>query len=127
MPWQDTCLYHARRGLTPATGRAVRRPGPALLMSAVVALLATQLVQSPAAAHDWYPRHCCSGTDCAPVLRSVSAPGGKWVTSIHGTVFVPGTFERSPSPDEQSHVCMAPDPRNPGKMSLLCYFEPGTS
>ena len=79
-----------------------------------------------ATAHSWYPLRCCSDTDCAPVVRTEPAPGGKWVTSQHGTVFVPSTFAAEVSQDNDAHVCMRPDTRTPGKMMMLCYFEPGS-
>ena len=84
----------------------------------------------PVRAHSWYPHQCCSGMDCAPVLSELPAPDGrdgKYVTSMHGTVFVPRSFSRQASRDHQAHVCMRPDIWRRGVMLLLCYFEPGTS
>jgi hypothetical protein len=78
-----------------------------------------------ARSHEWYPRACCSGRDCAPVVRTLPAIGGKWVTSAHGTVFVPRGFVPQPFRDADAHVCMRPDDHSPGKMLLLCFFEPG--
>ena len=79
----------------------------------------------PATAHSWYPIRCCSGEDCAPVIRKVPAEGGKWVTSSRGTVFVPNSFRTDASRDNESHICMQTDPVVKGRMKLLCYFEPG--
>ncbi|MBS0242147.1 MAG: hypothetical protein JSS20_08205 [Proteobacteria bacterium] len=92
-----------------------------LLMTLLMAWTAS------AAAHSWYPHWCCSDNDCAPVLRTKPVEGGKWVTSRHGTVFVPRDYRIDRSQDNDAHVCMMPDPVIPGKMKLLCYFEPGTS
>ena len=94
---------------------------PTILLACVVSASAS----GRADAHSWYPMRCCSDNDCAPVIRSVPAPGGKWVTSIHGTVFVPSSFSAEVSQDNDAHVCMAPDPTTAGKMNLLCFFEPG--
>jgi hypothetical protein len=48
--------------------------------------------------------------------------GGVWVTTRHGTVFVPDTFEWEASPDGQMHVCLRRDFDDPTKLAVLCAF-----
>jgi len=92
-----------------------------------IAIAAALVAASTAAhAHDWYPRECCSDKDCAPALSVQNAPGGWWVTTIHGAVFVPADFTRLESKDNRVHACMRP--RWPAgaepKMKLICVFFP---
>lgn len=102
-------------------------------------LLALLLVAAtPAAAHDWYPSECCSGTDCAPVEKveilsapmmafmfgpgaAPPAPGTMAVTTKHGTVVIPQNFPRRESKDGRMHACMRPEGNG---MKLLCIFMP---
>jgi hypothetical protein len=77
----------------------------------------------PAWAHDWYPRECCSGLDCAPVERAELMDNAAFhVTSAHGTTIVPATFPRRDSKDNRMHVCMRPGER--GRMKPICVFLP---
>jgi hypothetical protein len=96
---------------------------------------------SPAHAHDWYPRECCSGLDCAPVEKvemlpgpaianMLSAPaqasqlGAMLVTTRHGSVVVPADFPRRESKDNRMHACMRTDVTG---VRLLCLFLPPPS
>lgn len=107
-------------------------------------------------AHEWYPLECCHEHDCAPVekVERVEALKGRWMTTKHGRVFVPDSFEAHhkiqkqpdgrdlklytrPPPTEPNplHVCMRPYlpahdkpmPRDPNQpMTVLCVIqEPG--
>jgi hypothetical protein len=75
-----------------------------------------------AEAHDWYPRSCCSGSDCGPVISSARAERGLWATTRNGTVFVPDVFPWEPSPDGRMHVCVRRDFVDPSKFAVLCVF-----
>ncbi len=77
-----------------------------------------------AVAHDWYPRLCCHGNDCAPVERAEALPDGSWrMTSRVGTTDVPADFPRRASPDHQMHICMARFSHLDG-MRPVCLFVP---
>jgi hypothetical protein len=73
---------------------------------------------SKARSHDWYPWDCCHDLDCAPVDQAEYLGSAAKLTTKLGTVIVPGSFPRRPSPDGRQHVCIKPDgtPR--------CYFVP---
>src|SRR6266849_1927811 len=104
-----------RRGVAPvvrggertaASGNIYMREGRANAVTKT-ALIAATLVVSGAAAHDWYPRECCSNVDCALVQRVEPLPNGSLrLTSRVGTTDVPASFRRQPSPDDQMHICM---------------------
>jgi hypothetical protein len=101
----------------------------ALALFVVTAALLLTAFSAPA--HDWYPRECCSGQDCAPVDSAVMAWNATTerselvVTTKHGTVRVPPSFPRQPSPDGRMHACMVWD--DAGGMSLLCLWMPPSS
>jgi hypothetical protein len=68
----------------------------------MVGVIAMMLMMQAAAAHDWYPRECCSGIDCAPVERFEALPDGSLrLTSRVGTTIVPAAFPHQESPDHQ--------------------------
>jgi hypothetical protein len=102
--------------------------GQALL----VAVTILQFTTSVAIAHDWYPRECCGGADCAEVEHAtydrVPAVDNKLpilaVTTVHGTALVPENFPRRESLDGKMHACMRP---GPGDMRLICLFVPPPS
>lgn len=81
------------------------------------------VVATPAVAHEWYPRDCCSGFDCAPVERVELMDNAAFlVTSMHGTAVVPATFPKRDSQDNRMHVCMRPG--QAGRMKPICLFMP---
>lgn len=84
---------------------------------------------TPARAHSWYPKDCCSGDDCAVVLKIEQTREGRLVTTKHGTVLVPPTFTARPSEDNDFHACMAPSDGMYGDSgpALICWFEPSGS
>lgn len=94
--------------------------------AAMAALMAWGVPTDQARAHEWYPWDCCSGFDCAPVLRVEVQPDASLVvTSRHGTVAVPAGFQRRESQDARMHVCMRPGAD--GIMQPICLFlPPGT-
>ncbi len=83
---------------------------------------------SLAYAHSWYPKQCCSGEDCAPVIataQSLPASGGVphlIVTSKHGKAVVPASLPVRESHDGRMHVCMRYD--SFGAMEVICLFVP---
>jgi hypothetical protein len=84
------------------------------------------VMATPAAAHDWYPRECCSGFDCAPAERVQLMDNASFlVKSMHGTTVVPGTFPKRESKDNRMHVCMRPG--EAGRMKPICVFVPPAS
>jgi hypothetical protein len=86
-------------------------------------LVLSMVVATPAAAHEWYPRECCSGLDCAPVQRVELMDNAAFlVTSTHGTTVVPATFPKRESRDNRMHVCMRPG--EAGRMKPICVFLP---
>ena len=102
----------------------------ALTMSACISAAA------PVAAHDWYPRECCHGMDCAPVEHArvigpainlpgpaANAAGGTLeVTTRHGTAVVPPNMVRRESKDHRMHACLRRSWY--GKMTVICIFVP---
>jgi hypothetical protein len=76
-----------------------------------------------AKAHDWYPIACCHKMDCAPVDKMTVQPdGGIWVTTKHGTSFVPQDMTRRQSQDARPHACIRPG--EDGVMRTICFFVP---
>lgn len=78
--------------------------------------LAALLLTTPAWAHGWYPRECCSDRDCAPLNASHVKESGL------GYLLDTGEFiERKKakfSPDEDFHICRFPSG------GLICFFVP---
>ena len=115
--------------------RAIRAFLPAAF-AAAISFAAAILVGTGAYAHDWYPRECCAGQDCAPVESSVYVAGAAYgpmgepianplphlqVTSKLGTAVIPDYLPRRASPDGRMHVCM----RQIGAyMHVFCLFVP---
>ena len=69
-------------------------------------------------AHDWYPKHCCSGKDCEPLTaeRVLVTPGGYVIDGIHSVPHGKALW----SPDEHYHGCF-PDVN---KRILRCFWAP---
>jgi hypothetical protein len=87
-------------------------------------LLAGTVIASDAMCHEWYPRECCGDTDCAPVDRIESLPGGFLrLTTRVGTTDVPPGFPRQHSPDGQMHICMVRY-SHLDNMRPVCLFVP---
>ena len=92
----------------------------------MVGVMAMMLMIQAAAAHDWYPRECCSGIDCAPVERLEALPDSSLrLTSRIGTTIVPASFPRQESPDHQMHICMVRYSHF-DDMRPVCLFVPPT-
>ena len=82
------------------------------------AFLALMLMFSTASAHDWYPRECCSGQDCAPIATPEVAVGNGGYTIKATGEFVAHKDTRI-SQDDQYHIC-----RVGGVGRILCFFYP---
>jgi hypothetical protein len=82
----------------------------------------------PVRAHDWYPRVCCGGQDCAPVegvTWVVPTGGGRpqlMVSSKHGNVLIPEGLPTWESKDGRMHICTGYD--FDGNRVVLCFFIP---
>ena len=99
-------------------------------------IVACVFAAAPAAAHDWYPRECCGGHDCAPVEHArvirpaISLPGSAAnaaggmleVTTRHGTAIVPPNMTRRESMDHRMHACLRRSWL--GGMEVICIFVP---
>ena len=77
--------------------------------------------KSPAYAHSWYPRECCSNHDCKPVddtsLEFDTAPGGHPFARYKPTGNVFFQHQWKTSQDERYHVCI-----NPYNAKSLCFY-----
>jgi hypothetical protein len=77
---------------------------------------------STAGGHDWYPRECCSGDDCAPADNVVVRADGSYLVTSRGmSVVIPADYNRwRRSPDGQVHVCIRK--LRSGSEYLVCAF-----
>ncbi len=92
----------------------------ALLSGSVEALLGAQ----PAVAHSWYPEKCCAGNDCSKVDSVEKLPDGDFLFRAGPiSVVVPAEFQRLPSPDSDTHVCVYQV--RSGEYRPRCVFVPG--
>lgn len=99
------------------------RLAAAFLLYFLAILLVVLFLPTVSRAHDWYPIECCSGYDCAPVEKMTRQPdGGLWVTTKHGTGFVPHEMTRRESKDERSHACIRKT--WDGEFRVICVFLP---
>lgn len=118
--------------------------GLAIAALALAGLLLMAAVYAAQAHEDHgfhYPQNCCHDRDCAPAEKveqvptrtlvraglvyqeQTRLPSQLVITTKHGTVVVPETFQRKPSPDGRWHACI----QNNGGISpptLICVFEP---
>lgn len=96
--------------------------------TAAALFLASFLNISQAPAHSWYDPSCCHSMDCAPVTaqRRDDNAQGVWMTSRHGSVFVPDEFKRRyESRDHERHICMRnSSPLGTGIMKPICVYDP---
>lgn len=74
-------------------------------------IIATLALGAPAAAHDWYPRECCSGHDCAPIPATeltLTKEGWLWKNADGERLFGFTSPDLRVSPDGQPHGCQRP-------------------
>lgn len=72
----------------------------------VAFVLLSECMYRKAHAHDWYPRHCCSETDCHKVAvdELEEQKDGRWKHLPSGVIF---EKDRTyPSQDRHWHVCI---------------------
>jgi hypothetical protein len=87
---------------------------PKILLEAIILT-----VTSNVRAHDWYPKECCCGHDCAPATvepipvtpalaqqLQTTPPSAMMITTKHGTVIVPSGFKARESKDGRAHACI---------------------
>ena len=80
-----------------------------------------------ASAHSWYPRDCCSESDCSPADRLfVDARGDMIVIAGMSRLIVPHGFPTRASPDQRIHVCFSRS-RTEDVTPIYCIFVPGQS
>lgn len=83
-----------------------------------IVILALMLAGVPAFGHSFYPKECCSGTDCAPLdARRVQITPAGYV--IDGRETIPHG-KALWSPDEHFHGCFPPAMQ--GKVG--CFWAP---
>jgi len=77
------------------------------IISAVAGAVMTA-VPLPAGAHDWYPKDCCGGNDCAPAESVLRRKDGSYEVFARGmSVLIPSEYnEWKRSPDGRVHVCV---------------------
>ena len=86
-------------------------------------------------AHDWYPKECCGGHDCAPATveqipvtpalaqrLQTTLPSAMMITTKHGTVNVPSGFKAQESKDGRAHACIIKE--GFGQARLMCLWLP---
>lgn len=91
------------------------------IASLFAVILTIALTAGPVRAHDWYPRDCCSGQDCAPAIEARALHNGLLVRTVHGTVLIPSSYEYRESRDGRLHACMQIEN---GETKLICAFRP---
>jgi hypothetical protein len=91
----------------------------------LVLLAALSLLAASGSAHEWYPRECCGGLDCAQATEIKITPDGVLATvpGLGRTILLPKGLKYRPSPDDAVHVCVdnnadTPTPR------IKCIFWP---
>ena len=89
------------------------------MMQFVCLLTLSQLIVSPAAAHSWYPKECCSDNDCRPVscaeLTKINL-GLTWRRSVNFN-----DMQTRDSRDQFCHVCIK---SHAGFDLPICVFIP---
>jgi len=86
-------------------------------------------------AHDWYPKECCGGNDCAPATveqiqvtpalaqhLQTTLPTAMMITTKHGVVIVPSGFKARVSKDGRAHACIVKV--GFGQSRLICLWLP---
>lgn len=89
---------------------------------AFVAAWTALLTSAGARAHDWYPRECCGGEDCAPADTVVRRNDGSYLVTSRGmSAVIPSGFEEwRESPDARIHVCIRK--LRSGSIFVVCAF-----
>lgn len=90
---------------------------------AVILAIAATLVltQCEARAHDWYPRECCSGQDCAPVDQREITEDGAWYV-YRGIRFA--KRDSKVSPDDRYHLCYVKSQGLGSQPFIRCLWRP---
>lgn len=95
----------------------------------LLAALITSL-ESPAHAHSWYPKECCSNHDCMPVDR-IAAETAEGTVFVVGQkqILIPRGFPVRSSPDSRVHICFRVITQSEeGVYTMpLCLFLPSQS
>ena len=102
VPFMAWCNRHLK-----LTANRTRRIATPPIVSAVAGAVMTA-VPLPAGAHDWYPKDCCGGNDCAPAESVLRRKDGSYEVFARGmSVLIPSEYnEWKRSPDGRVHVCV---------------------
>jgi hypothetical protein len=101
---------------------AVKTLVPALVALSVLA----GFWLTPAKAHSWYPRECCSDHDCMHADKiGTDVSGNRIVIVGERKVWVPTGFPVRASPDGRIHICFTDDVY--GSQMPRCVFMPAQS
>lgn len=83
-----------------------------LVLHIVLAIVATAIlvlsIFTPVKSHSFYDYECCSGNDCAPVIktwREEGKPDGEFMETRFGTAWFPFSTKIKHSPDGKMHAC----------------------
>ena len=106
------------------TSDAATRLALGSLLGLVLGLGAVVCGTQQAFAHSWYPVKCCSGQDCMQVDSIEMLDDGDMLFRAGSiSVVVAAEFQRLPSPDNHTHVCVYRV--GSGEYRPRCVFVPG--
>ena len=113
--WRMLLTIWCNRQLELTTNRAKRIAKPPILGAMATAVMTAAPL--PADAHNWYPKDCCGGNDCAPAESVVRRNDGSYEAFARGmSVLIPAEYnEWKRSPDGKVHVCVR-------EYLLVCAF-----
>lgn len=127
--WADTLreasIIADRYGEDGAAGKSFWPTAAWILAAVIAALLVLGWFVTPALAHHWYPRSCCSDKDCfATGPANVTATPEGWRVESSGEVIPYDDARIRPAPPQGGgdfHVChIAGNPQ----LRILCLFVP---
>ncbi len=97
---------------------------PACALALALAVAAVVVGTGHSVAHSWYPARCCGGQDCMQVDSiEVLDDGDMLFRAGSISVVVAAEFQRLPSPDNHTHVCVYQV--GSGEYRPRCVFVPG--
>ena len=102
-----------------------------LLTTAAVATTMSIVCAPQSSAHDWYPKECCSDSDCTAAERVLWGYRGDRTVFVGGyQIPIPRELVARSSPDGRVHICFRV---NPGQLydkpdlETFCLFLPEQS
>ena len=92
---------------------------------AIMAMLMNCIGSNAARAHSWYPKSCCSDSDCTVAdSMFVDQRGDNIVIAGSNRIVVPHGLRAQPSLDENIHICFSRS-RTEDTTAVYCLFLPG--